>query len=342
MVLPSSIISALENIYISPLELCNLNCTYCYINKTRWILTNRQILSFVRRYQSFLNNFRSDDFSSTLKVAMPSPEKKNSYKKLRSNDFFSTLNVVTHSPEKKNYYEELKLKSILFCGGEVFTLKNFVRLVNNLNSKGIFITIITNGTIDKLEKIKDPRNCQLLVSFDGPEEIHDANRGKGNYQKSLDFVRHALKLGFPVEIFYLITKDSYPYKDSLPVTLAKALNLQNPKDLPFTYLTDRLHSLTLPQVMDIKKNYRTYPGRQFGCYQLALQSNGHFYGCCESSKSIGKLSDRLETVVKNFVNSLSPCAKCGQCSGCCYPDYLCGYKQELKVPHCTDVAAKFA
>ena len=319
MVLTSSIISALENIYISPLELCNLNCSYCYTHKTRWILTNHQILNFVRRYQSFLGKFRSQQF-------------------------FGDIEPGDRLTGDKKFVDEKfpKLKSILFCGGEVFTLKNFVRLVNNLNSKGIFITIITNGTIDKLKKIKDPRNCQLLVSFDGPEEIHDANRGKGNYQKSLAFVDHALKLGFPVEIFYLVTKDSYPYKDSLPITLTKALKLSSPKDLPFTYLTDRLHSLTLPQVMEIKRNYRTYPGRQFGCYQLALQSNSHFYGCCESPKSLGKLSDRLDTVVKNFINSLSPCAKCGQCSGCCYPNYLCGYKQELKVPHCTDVAARFA
>ena len=43
-----------------------------------------------------------------------------------------------------------------FCGGEIFTLKSFPRLINKLNKLGIFITIITNGTIDHLSEIKTP------------------------------------------------------------------------------------------------------------------------------------------------------------------------------------------
>lgn len=120
-------------------------------------------------------------------------------------------------------------KSIVFRGGEVFTLPDFTKLVNTLLSQKIFITIITNGTIDKLREISDPKNCQLLVSFDGPPKIHDANRGKGNFAASQAFVKHALALGFPVEIFFLITQDSYPYKDSFDLF-----------GLPKTYLTDRL------------------------------------------------------------------------------------------------------
>jgi len=206
---------ALENIYISPLELCNLKCQYCYTHKTKNILSNRQILSFIRRYQ-----------------------------------------------------KHVKLKSIIFCGGEVFTLKNFPRLVNKLISQGIFISIITNGTIDVLKKIKDPRNCQLIVSFDGPEKIHDQNRGQGNFAKSKKFVDHALKLGFPIEIFYLITKDSYPYKDSLPSSF--------PQNIHFTYLTDRLGSLNFDQIKNIRENYSVFPPKNFHCSQLSLESDGQF------------------------------------------------------------------
>lgn len=264
----TKIISSLENIYISPLELCNLHCQYCYTNKTKSILSNQQILSFVHRYNRYLEN--------------------------RSCDFF-----------KKN----LSLKSIIFCGGEVFTLKNFPRLINKLNSLGIFVSVITNGTIDKLDKIKDPRNCQLIVSFDGPEKIHDANRGTGNFTKSKNFVDHALKLGFPVEIFYLITKDSYPYKDSLDIF-----------GLHKTYLTDRLGSLNYKQVLEIRQNYPVFPPKDFGCSQLALQSNGKFYGCCESLKPIASLSDPIKKILTNFikVSTANPL--------CCDPDYFCDLK----------------
>ena len=280
--LEKSLQSALENIYISPLESCNLACKYCYTNKTKDILSNQKILAFVKKYSSHLRS--------------------------------------------KNY----DLKSVLFCGGEVFTLPDFPNLINTLIQKDIFITIITNGTIDKLKEIKNPKNCQLLVSFDGPKEIHDLNRGKGNFDKSFEFVKNALKLGFPVEIMFLITKDSYPYKDTFNV-----LNLQK------TYLSDRKMSLSKKDLLDIKKNYKSYPDKNFGCFQLSLQSNGKITGCCESSKSLGSITDNPQVYVHNFINSLIPCSKCQKCNGCSDQDYFCGYKSELNLKNCQDVVQSF-
>ncbi|MFA6007131.1 MAG: radical SAM protein [Candidatus Shapirobacteria bacterium] len=275
----------MENIYISPLELCNLNCQYCYTKKTKNILSNRQILSFVRRYSKFLKKFRSQQFFNDIQ---------------RGNAL---------AGDKKFVDEKLSLKSIIFCGGEVFTLKNFPRLINKLNSMGIFVSVITNGTIDKLDKIKDSRNCQLIVSFDGPEAIHDANRGSGNFAKSKNFVQHALKLDFPMEIFYLITKDSYPYKDSLDIF-----------GLHKTYLTDRLGSLTFKQVSEIRQKYPVFPSKNFGCSQLALQSDAKFYGCCESSKSIGSLSDPISKILLNYSTTYLNHPLC------CDPNYFCDLK----------------
>jgi sulfatase maturation enzyme AslB (radical SAM superfamily) len=275
--------SSLENIYISPLELCNLSCLYCYTKKPKTILSNKQILDFVSNYSKALANPK--------------------------NNFLRALNVDTHSQRKKNSFENLpalQLKSIIFCGGEVFTLPDFPKLVNKLINQNIFITIITNGTIDKLDEIKSPQNCQLIVSFDGPQKIHDQNRGQGNFVKSKKFVIKALSLGFPVEIFYLITKDSYPYKDKLDI-----FNLHK------TYLTDRLGSLTTDQVLEIRNNYPCYPPKDFGCNIFSLQSNGKFYGCCESIRSIGSLSDPLEKTINNYIDIITKYPKCYD------PNYHC-------------------
>lgn len=274
--------TALENIYISPLEGCNLNCRYCYTEKTKNILTNEQILNFIEKYDSFLKS------------------------------------------------ENCKLKSVLFCGGEVFILPEFTSLINNLSKNNIFNTIITNGTIDKLEEIEDPSNCQLLVSLDGPEEIHDKNRGVGNFSKTKKFIEHAISLGFPVEIFFLITKDSYKYKDSFDVF-----------GLPKTYLTDRRFSLSKEEILDIKKNYRTFPDKNFGCFQLSLQSDGNITGCCESFKILGKINDDPKKYVENFEKSINKCFKCGKCKGCCESEFLCGYMKELSINYCKDVVNSF-
>lgn len=289
----STIISALENIYISPLELCNLNCRYCYTQKTTNILTNTQILNFIKKYKIYLNQFRSRSFLRALNVGNP------------------------HSPREKNYDKKLELQSIIFCGGEVLTLSDFPTLVNQLIDQNIFISIITNGTIDYLDKIKNPSNCQLLVSFDGPEHVHDANRGSGNYQKTLAFLKHALDLSFPVEIFFLITKDSYPYRNTFPIILSKALKLYSSNALSFTYLIDRLGSLTAQQIKNIRQHYRCFPPKHFGCNQLSLQSDGKFYGCCESKVSIGSLSDPLEKVITKFIKKITTNPLCSD------PNYFC-------------------
>ncbi|MCL5091163.1 MAG: radical SAM protein [Patescibacteria group bacterium] len=294
MVTSSQINQTLENIYISPLESCNLNCSLCYTRKTRNILGNKQILDFVDRYQKQVN-----------------------------------------------------LKSVLFCGGEVFGKRNFHQLINELTRMKIFITIITNGTIDQLKEINDPRNCQLLVSLDGPKEIHDANRGKGNFQKSISFIKKALSLGFPTEIMFLVTPASYLYKDSFSDYLCSCLFPSKPSNPPnFNYITVKTSffnpKLNFPglapdQILDIKKNYSSIPDKNFGCFQLSLQSDGQIYGCCESSIPIAKITDPIDKILENFKKSLTPCQKCGECGGCCQPEFLCGYIKELGVKNCQEV-----
>ncbi len=294
-ILSKDIKIALENIYISPLELCNLNCRYCYTKKTKNILSNKKMLSFVNRYK-----------------------------------------------------KEIDLKSILFCGGEVFAQKNFTDLINKINQQNIFVSVITNGTINRLKEIKNPNQVQLLVSFDGPEKIHDYNRGQGNFQKSVSFVKQALALGFFVEIMFLINKRSYPYRK----TFQKQLSKETGKELVLNYMTQKTkfytdnHSLsndkniegalTLKQILDIKTNYKSVPDKNFGCFQLSLQSDGKIYGCCESPIALIDSKKPIKQIIKKFKSVLLPCQNCKikKCHGCCAPDFLCGYNQELKTYTC--------
>jgi len=298
----AQIISSLENIYISPLETCNLACHYCYTAKTPQSLSNRQILDFVTNYSDFIH---------------------------------------------KSY--SLNLKSIIFCGGEVFLRPDFPQLVNSLTDLDIFITIITNGTINRLKYIKNPKNCQILVSLDGPKAIHDQNRGQGNFDKSIKYIKQAQKLGFPIGVMFLITKDSYPYKDSFPASLSQLYKLDKLSN-SITYLTDRRLSLTPDQCLDIKLHYPTFPAKNFGCFQLSLQSTGIITGCCESSLSLGNITDHPSVYIQNFLNSLNHCQTChlksenltsDTCNGCCHHNYLCGYPHEFNQPDCHHVIKLF-
>jgi sulfatase maturation enzyme AslB (radical SAM superfamily) len=304
----TQIIQSLESIYISPLEGCNLACKYCYTHKTSDILSNQQILDFVEKYNLYIKENSENTFFSCFEHASIHAKKKN---------------VL-----KKNFH----LKSIILCGGEVFLLPDFPQLVNTLIDKDIFVTIITNGTIDRLTEIRQPADCQILVSFDGPKEIHDQNRGLGNFDKSIKYIKHAQNLGFPVGIMFLVTKDSYTFKDSFTTDLKKLYQIKN---VELTYLTDRKMSLTNDQCLDIKLHYPTFPNKFFGCSQLSIQSSGNITGCCESSISLGKITDDPKIYISKFIDSLS------KCSECCDPSYLCGYIQEFHKNSYQDIIKLF-
>ncbi len=264
-------------------------------------------------------------------------------------DFIERYNSYLQSLSEKS--EICHLRSVILCGGEVFLLPDFTQLINTLIDKDIFITVITNGTIDRLQEIKNPNSCQILVSLDGPKDIHDQNRGSGNFDKSIKYIKHAQELGFPVGIMFLVTKDSYPFKDSFLTYLEKLYRLKN---IELTYLTDRKMSLTNDQCLDIKLHYPTFPNRNFGCYQLSLQSNGNITGCCESSISLGKITDKPQIYVSKFIDSLLKCSNCeistlndslkienckleNKCNGCTDPSYFCGYPQEFHQKSCQDI-----
>ncbi len=272
----------------------------------------------------------------------------------KTSDILSNQQILDFIDKYSGFIHEsyfLNLKSTILCGGEVFLLPDFPQLVNTLIDKDIFITIITNGTIDRLQEIKNPDSCQILVSLDGPKDIHDQNRGIGNFEKSIKYIKHAQELGFPVGIMFLVTKDSYQYKDSFFSYLSKKLNTNS---LNITYLTDRKMSLTKDQCLDIKLHYPTFPAKNFGCYQLSLQSNGNITGCCESSISLGHITDNPQIYISKFINSLSKCSNCkistlnnslkivncklkNKCNGCTNPSYLCGYPQEFQQKSCQGI-----
>jgi radical SAM protein with 4Fe4S-binding SPASM domain len=78
------------------------------------------------------------------------------------------------------------ISSILIRGGEPFLFSGIIELLEYINSKGMFISIDTNGTLLKKYTADLLRigKIHITVSVDGPEEIHDKVRGvKGCFKK---------------------------------------------------------------------------------------------------------------------------------------------------------------
>ncbi len=84
---------------------------------------------------------------------------------------------------------EHQISSLLLRGGEPFLFPGIVELLEYIHSKGIFISIDTNGTMLKqfATDIVRMGNIHLTISVDGPEAIHDAVRGvPGCFQRIRD------------------------------------------------------------------------------------------------------------------------------------------------------------
>ena len=240
------------------------------------------------------------------------------------------------------YQKQYPLETITFCGGEVFVLPYFPGLVNLLCKRHLFIQIITNGTIDRLAEFTYPNLVNMLVSIDGLRGYHDANRGRGNFKKSMALLVKAQKSGFHVGIFSIVTKQNYPDIPRFEQYVAKRLGREMPITYhprkPMVYLQNHPTSnikgkiqgfdfLDKEQIVRIMRDKTTFPLKELGCYQIALMSDGNIYGCCEGPVPIGTISDPIKNIVNNLKHNVETWETANRGSrylGCAYPDFVCG------------------
>jgi len=91
----------------------------------------------------------------------------------------------------KDLVDQVALYKPLFyvTGGEPFLYPGFMKLMNYIKKKGCILAVVTNGVKLKecAKEIVKNNWDMILVSFDGPEEIHDACRGvKGAYATAVN------------------------------------------------------------------------------------------------------------------------------------------------------------
>jgi len=96
--------------------------------------------------------------------------------------------------------------------GELFLHRDFPEIINVLSRQHtgrIRHTIMTNGTIDRLDEFDSLADVTIRVSIDGLKEDHERNRGPGTYDRTMDFIRRAISLGCGmVEARVLVTRDN--------------------------------------------------------------------------------------------------------------------------------------
>lgn len=120
---------------------------------------------------------------------------------------------------------KLKVFSIFFTGGEPFLRKDIIEILKYTDKKGIGIAISTNASVlnkEALEKIKNLRFDLFQISIDGPKKIHEAIRGKGSWQKTINSIKLAKSiLKKRVGLGIVIMKNNWKFLDK---TIAEGVN----------------------------------------------------------------------------------------------------------------------
>ena len=92
-------------------------------------------------------------------------------------------------------------KSFNVTGGEPFLRNDIFDIIREIKGRGFGLYLLTNGIFvdkKKAKALSDLNVDGVQVSIEGPEEIHDAIRGKNSYSLSMKGVRYLLDAGLNV------------------------------------------------------------------------------------------------------------------------------------------------
>jgi MoaA/NifB/PqqE/SkfB family radical SAM enzyme len=135
------------------------------------------------------------------------------------------------------------IPSLLLRGGEPFLFPDVVALLEYINSRGIFCSIDTNGTMLETyaQEIVRIGGIHLTISVDGPEEIHDrVRRVPGCFDRirrgvaRLNEFEKASGRTISRSINYTISPDAYKGLGAMP-DVARSLSIGVISIVPYYY-----------------------------------------------------------------------------------------------------------
>jgi radical SAM protein with 4Fe4S-binding SPASM domain len=93
--------------------------------------------------------------------------------------------------------------SMNITGGEPFLKKDLFEILGEIKKRGFKVSLLTNGTLvsrDRAKKLADLGIDGVQISIEGPEDVHDAIRGSGNFSASRDGIEHLVDAKLPVTL----------------------------------------------------------------------------------------------------------------------------------------------
>ncbi len=151
-----------------------------------------------------------------------------------------------------------QVSSVILRGGETFLFPDIIELLEYINSKGIFISIDTNGTLLKKYAADLVRigNIHITISVDGPEEIHDNVRGmKGCFRKIKEGVDQLIEIeqstgkSISRAICFTISPYSVSGLGKMP-DVARSLSINTLVIVPYNYISSSMGNKYAKELKD--------------------------------------------------------------------------------------------
>ncbi len=118
---------------------------------------------------------------------------------------------------------EIGLERLGITGGEPTLRMDIGKIIDYAKSKNIVVTMVTNGSLLNEKRLDEIKNLNLLLmSFDGPAEIHNTTRVRASYDRLMETIKMVRSKGMPLWTETVITKFNV---DKLDFILKKAEEL---------------------------------------------------------------------------------------------------------------------
>ena len=115
-----------------------------------------------------------------------------------------------------NQLAELGCERVSLIGGEVFLRPDWNEIAGTMTSKGIRVSIITNGFLfeeNLIQRLKNAKIESMAVSLDSVEPIHDKYRQKGSFQRACKAIDELSESGIPVSVISTLNAESFRHID---------------------------------------------------------------------------------------------------------------------------------
>ena len=117
--------------------------------------------------------------------------------------------------------------SFNITGGEPFLRSDLFPILEDAVVRGFEVYLLTNGTLVDRQKARSLRHIGVKgvqVSLEGPEDVHEAIRGKESFNRALKGIRYLTDEGIPVTLNVTLSAANVDYFTDL-INLASGLRV---------------------------------------------------------------------------------------------------------------------